>query len=203
MATTTINIPSLNVVQTTAQWAIDTTVYSDKYVLWVSDVFYTTTDQMQFKKADGVQTFANLDFMPIGGGGGTDSMMIEYSNTSGNSLADGGDYFISTGTTMGNTVNSSTPEPIPTGTIVEAYISTYNGATFGTTETMTLSLVDSSGTQLGVIGTDITFALRNTFFKKTLNISVTEGMTFVKLLVPAMVTNPNAAKIIINLKIEL
>jgi len=58
-----ININSQNVVQTTAEWATDTTVYSDKFVLWVSDLFYGATDQMQFKKADGVQTFADLDFM--------------------------------------------------------------------------------------------------------------------------------------------
>ena len=34
---------------------------------------------------------------------------IEFSNTNGNLLADGMDYFISTGTTMGATINSSTP----------------------------------------------------------------------------------------------
>ena len=203
MATTTINIPSQNIVQTTAQWGADVMVYSDKHVLWVSDAFYGATDQMQFKKADGVQTFANLDFMPIGAGGGTDSVMIEYMNTNGNALADSQDYFVSTGTTMGNTINSSTPEPIPTGTVVEAYISTYNGSTFGTTETITLTLVDETGASIGVIATDITFDARNRFFKKTLSIAVTEGRTFVKVDVPVMVTNPSSAKIIVNLKIEL
>ena len=62
-----INIPSQNKTQTSAEWATDTTVYSDTFVLWVSDLFYSNTDQMQFKKADGVKTFANLDFMPIVG----------------------------------------------------------------------------------------------------------------------------------------
>jgi len=124
-------------------------------------------------------------------------------NTNGNALADSQDYFVSTGTTMGNTINSSTPEPIPTGTVVEAYISTYNGSTFGTTETITLTLVDETGASIGVIATDITFDARNRFFKKTLSIAVTEGRTFVKVDVPVMVTNPSSAKIIINLKIEL
>ncbi len=202
MPTTTINIDSQNVVQTTAQWGADSTVYADTFVLWVSDVFYGATDQMQFKKADGVQTFANLDFMPIGAGG-ADSVMIEYMNTNGNALADSQDYFVSTGTTMGNTINSSTPEPIPTGTVVEAYISTYNGSTFGTTETITLTLVDETGASIGVIATDITFDARNRFFKKTLSIATTEGRTFVKVDVPVMVTNPSSAKIIVNLKIEL
>jgi hypothetical protein len=199
----TINIDSQNVVQTTAEWALDSTVYSDKFVLWVSDAFYGATDQMQFKKADGVQTFANLDFMPIGGGGGGDAVMIEYVNINGNALADLQDYFVSSGSTMGNTVNSSTPEPIPTGTITEAYISTYNGSTFGSAENITLTLVDETGASLGVIANDITFDARNRFFKKTLSIAVTEGRTFIKVDVPTMVTNPASAKIIINLKIEL
>lgn len=198
-----ININSQNVVQTTAEWALDSTVYSDKFVLWVSDAFYGATDQMQFKKADGVQTFANLDFMPIGGGGGGDAVMIEYVNINGNALADLQDYFVSSGSTMGNTVNSSTPEPIPTGTVVEAYISTYNGSTFGSAENITLTLVDETGASLGVIANDITFDARNRFFKKTLSIAVTEGRTFIKVDVPPMVINPASAKIIINLKIEL
>jgi hypothetical protein len=63
------NIPSQNVVKTTAEWLTDTTVYSDKLILWVSDEFYTT-NQMKFKKANGVNTFAELDFMPIGSGSG-------------------------------------------------------------------------------------------------------------------------------------
>lgn len=197
-----INIDSQNVVQTTAEWALDTTVYSDKLILWVSDLFYSTTDQMQFKKADGVQTFANLDFMPIGAGG-ADSVVLEYSNTSGNVLADNSDYFISTGTTMGNTVNSSTPKPPRTGKVVEASIATYNAGGFGSGETMTLTLVDSLGVSLGVIATDITFTARNTPFVKVVDIDLTGEMTFIKLDVPTMVTNPSSSKITIELKIEL
>jgi len=203
MAVTTINIPSQNVVQTTAEWATDVTVYSDKFVLWVSDAFYGATDQMQFKKADGVQTFANLDFMPIGAGGGTDSVMIEYMNTNGTALADTQDYFIAVGTSLGATINSSTPEPIPTGTVVEAYISTYNGSTFGSSESITLTLVDQAGTSIGVISTAVKFDARNNFLKETVSIPVTEGNTFIKIDVPVMVTNPSSAKIIVNLKIEL
>jgi len=197
-----ININSQNVVQTTAEWATDTTIYPDKYVLWVSDDFYPGTDQMKFSKANGVDPWQMLDFMPIGVGG-TESVMVEYVNINGNALADSQDYFVSSGSTMGNTVNSSTPEPIPTGTVVEAYISTYNGSTFGSAENITLTLVDETGASLGVIANDITFDARNRFFKKTLSIAVTEGRTFIKVDVPPMVTNPASAKIIINLKIEL
>jgi hypothetical protein len=59
------NIPSQNVVKTALQWSTDTTVYSDKLILWVSDSTYLFTNQQKFKKANGVNTFANLDFMPI------------------------------------------------------------------------------------------------------------------------------------------
>jgi hypothetical protein len=158
---------------------------------------------MQFKKADGVQTFANLDFMPIGAGGGTDSVMIEYMNTNGTALADSQDYFIAVGTGLGATINSSTPEPIPTGTVVEAYISTYNGSTFGSSESITLTLVDQAGTSIGVVSTAVKFDARNNFLKETVSIPVTEGNTFIKIDVPVMVTNPASAKIIVNLKIEL
>jgi hypothetical protein len=62
----TFNLPSQIVVQTAAQWAADTTVYSNKRILVTSDVYYGSTDQRKFKIADGVQTWTNLDYMPIG-----------------------------------------------------------------------------------------------------------------------------------------
>lgn len=60
-----INISSQIVVQTAAQWAADNTVYSAKRILVTSDVYYGSTDQRKFKIADGVQTWSNLDYMPI------------------------------------------------------------------------------------------------------------------------------------------
>lgn len=61
----TFNLPSQIVVQTAAQWAADNTVYSNKRILVTSDVYYGGTDQRKFKIADGVQTWTNLDYMPI------------------------------------------------------------------------------------------------------------------------------------------
>jgi hypothetical protein len=61
----TFNLPSQIVVQTAAQWAVDATVYSNKRILVTSDVYYGSTDQRKFKVADGVQTWTNLDYMPI------------------------------------------------------------------------------------------------------------------------------------------
>lgn len=62
-----INVSSQIVVQTAAQWAADVTVYSAKRLLVVSDAFFGATDQRKYKLADGVQTFAQLDFIPISG----------------------------------------------------------------------------------------------------------------------------------------
>jgi hypothetical protein len=61
----TVNIDSQIVVKTAAQWAADSTVYSSQRILVTSDVTYTNSDQRKFKIADGVQTWSNLDYMPI------------------------------------------------------------------------------------------------------------------------------------------
>lgn len=61
----TVNIPSQIVIQTAAQWAVDATVYSAKRILVTSDVFFIGTAQRKFKIADGVQTWAQLDYVPI------------------------------------------------------------------------------------------------------------------------------------------
>ena len=59
-----LSIEGYNLIKTSLEWLSDTTVYSNKYILWVSDKNYLFTDQMKYKKADGVKTYANLDYMP-------------------------------------------------------------------------------------------------------------------------------------------
>lgn len=61
-----INISSQIVVQTAAQWASDTTVYSEKRILVTSDAYWDSTDQRKFKIADGVQTWSQLQYLPVG-----------------------------------------------------------------------------------------------------------------------------------------
>lgn len=61
----TININGNVRVNTVANWTSDVTVYSAKTILISSDATYTGVDQRKFKIADGVQTWANLDYMPI------------------------------------------------------------------------------------------------------------------------------------------
>lgn len=197
-----INIDSQFDVKTEAQWAADATVYSENYGLLISsDSTWPGTDQRRFKIPNGVDTWSNLDYPPVGEADAVS--FFKFSHTTTNAILDGSDYFISSGTIMGNTINSSTPMPLPTGKVVEAYISSYNGSTFGTAETMTLTLVDETNTSQGTLSTSVTFDARNRFFKETVDIDITEGRFFIRLDVPTMVTNPTAAKITINLKMEL
>lgn len=71
-----LNINGQIVVQTSAEWSADSTVYSAKKILVTSDVFYASTDQPKFKFGNGSDTWSNLDYMPIseGGGGAVDSV---------------------------------------------------------------------------------------------------------------------------------
>jgi hypothetical protein len=65
----TLNINGNLLVKTAANWAADETVYSEKKMLITSDAFYGSTDQPKFKLGNGVDTWSNLDYMPIGEGG--------------------------------------------------------------------------------------------------------------------------------------
>lgn len=51
--------------QTTLQWSTDATVYPAYKILCETNAFYGSTDQPKFKYADGVQTWAQLDYMPL------------------------------------------------------------------------------------------------------------------------------------------
>ncbi len=195
MVTTEIYIPSQNIVQTTAEWASDTTVYSDKHVLWVSDLFYTTTDQMQFKKADGVQTFANLDFMPIGGGGGASLVAYQFFNVSNTALADGITYHLGNMTGLITGLNGFARIPLPAGTIKKAYLQSYNASTFGSSESITINILSNNGATSDLLSNTFKANARHYYEEKTLNISVVAESCYIDIVVPTMVTNPAACQL--------
>jgi hypothetical protein len=66
----TLNINGNILTDTEANWTVDATVYSAKTILVSTDVQYNSTDQNKWKLANGVDTWANLDYMPIGDGAG-------------------------------------------------------------------------------------------------------------------------------------
>ena len=206
MSTVNFNIDSQIVVQTAAQWAADTTVYSNKRMLVTSDVFYTGLDQPRFKFANGVDTWANLDYVPEAAAGGTNSVVISYFNAGGTSLIDASSYYFGQTINTGATINAFAYIPIPAGTVTSVLVQTYNGSTFGTSEGSTLSLVSDaeSTVQTDVIATDVLFDARHSFQAYTgLSISVLEGGSYFKLDTPTFVTNPVSAQMRITLTIEL
>ena len=66
MAVIDLQAQVTNIVKTASQWANNTDIYTDAFILYVSDEFYNSTNQMKFKKANGINTFSDLDFMPLG-----------------------------------------------------------------------------------------------------------------------------------------
>mgnify|MGYP007071602119 CR=1 FL=1 len=55
------------IIQTAAQWALDIVVYPATNLLVTSDSYFGATDQRKFKIADGVQTWTQLNYIPISG----------------------------------------------------------------------------------------------------------------------------------------
>lgn len=53
--------------KTLAEWAMDATVYSENKILVSEDLFYSGTNQPRYKLANGVDTWADLDYVPAGG----------------------------------------------------------------------------------------------------------------------------------------
>lgn len=62
----TFNIIGNIIADTEANWGADATVYTNQQMLVSTDVQYNGTDQNKFKLSNGVDTWSNLDYMPIG-----------------------------------------------------------------------------------------------------------------------------------------
>lgn len=138
------------------------------------------------------------------GGGGTDTVVVQYGHTNGNALGDSADYFIGMGTSMGNTGNSSIQIGIQAGTLVRADIATYNASTFGSSEASTVSVFSNNFAQEDTISTSVLFNARHSLVSVTgLSINLLAGLSVIKLLTPVFTTNPASAKINITLYIEI
>ncbi len=138
-------------------------------------------------------------------GGGTDTIIYQYTHSSGTNLSDTSDFFIMFGgTTMGNTNNSSARAPIASGKVVRVDIVSYVAGTFGTSEDSTVTFEHSDGASSDVISSVVKFDARNNLYSITgLSIDVVAGFSWIKLDTPVFVTNPTGAKIAIILYMEL
>lgn len=94
----TLNIEGNLLSDTEANWAADAVVYTDKQMLISTDAQFGSTDQNKFKLANGADTWANLDYMPIGIGG-TNAYSLTWDGFVFNP-ADLTEYFIAAGIQM-------------------------------------------------------------------------------------------------------
>lgn len=136
---------------------------------------------------------------------GINTIAYIYSTSSGTNLADLADYFLMFDSTqLGATNNSQARAPIRTGTVVRADIVSYYGGTMGSSENSTVTFEHSDGASSDVLSTTVKFDARNTLEQITgLSISVTEGLSWMKLDTPAFATNPTAARLIVVLYMEI
>ena len=142
-----INIDSQIVVNTAALWSADATVYSSKRILVVSDLTYGATDQRKFKIADGVQTFAQLDFMPLSGYDDATSSIQTQLNSKG------------TGNGNALTANPLSQFAATTSAQLAGVISDETGSgalVFGTSPTFATDINISTATQSGAMQAIIT-----------------------------------------------
>jgi len=196
--------------QTTAEWATDSTVYSANKILCETNAFYGATDQCKFKLADGVQTWAQLNYFPVSGFDDATSSIqtqLDSKQTTADFFASGSNaYADNTTFYFGQTLAPVTATsqtggvPLRAGTIVACLISLYNGGTVGSTENCTLNLIHGSsyGTT-SLIANDIQLnANRQSIRMVTgLNIDVSADCSaLANLTTPLnLTTNPNGLQI--------
>ena len=149
----------------------------------------------------GANPFATIN--DLGGGGGANTNVIMFSHTNGTNLADSSDYFITAGTSMGNSQNSSVKMPIPAGTLTGYSIVSYVGGSFASSEGASVSLVWNDGANEELLSNSVMFDTRHNKYVGTKSVSVAESYGWIRLDTPAYTTNPTAAKIIILLTFEL
>ena len=150
----------------------------------------------------GANPFATINDLG-GGGGGANTNVIMFSHTSGTNLADSSDYFITAGTAMGNTFNSSVKMPIQEGKLTGYSIVSYVGGTFATSEGASVSLVWNDGANEELLSNSVLFNARHNKYVGTKSVSVAESYGWIRVNTPAYTTNPSAAKIIILLTFEI
>jgi hypothetical protein len=200
-----INIESQIVVQTAAQWAADSTVYSEQRLLITSDVFYGATYQRKFKIADGVQTWSNLNYFPVSGYDdatssiqtqldGKKGVIINLFTPSAANLADALTYYFGANgqsTFNTNELSGSAPAPVSC-TIKSIYGLVSYGAGSSENVVFSLSINGSSFTTIATVALDSgTFS---TAFNLTgQSISVTAGDRLsIRMVCPTWVTNPTS-----------
>ena len=148
-------------------------------------------------------TGAGTPASPLVGVGGTNTNVIMFFNTNGSNLANADDYFITVGTSMGATENSSTKMPIPAGTLTAYSIVTYVGGSFASNEASSVSFVWADGASEELLSNAVLFDARNNKITGTKSVAVTESYGWIRLDTATFSSNPSATKILILLTFEV
>lgn len=208
----TVNIPSQIVVQTAAQWAVDATIYSAKRILITSDATYGATDQRKFKIADGVQTWAQLNYFPVSGyDDATSSIQTQLDSKqttavffafSSNTYTDSTSYYIGQALNPVTATSQTGGVALKAGVITACIISVHNAGTVASNESCTLNLVH--GTNYGttsLIANDVKIDAnrQSARYVSGLNITVTECSSLININIPVLATNPNGLQLRITI----
>ena len=196
-----VNIPSQLVVQDAATWAADSTVYTDKRILITSDVFYSGTDQPRFKFANGVDTWANLDYVPEGGGG---TNFVTYFHINNYTFPDGANAKIDQTASVSAGVLYDMV-PLPACTLKAVYAIVSSNSTIASGEDNVLKLISNGGVDSFTIASDFKLNANRTLYQEYtgLNQAITAGGSYIQIDVGTLATNPAATKVKVILEIEL
>jgi len=194
--------------QTTAEWATDSTVYSANKILCETNAFYGATDQCKFKLADGVQTWAQLNYFPVSGfDDATSSIQTQLDSKqttadffafASNTYTDSTSYYLGQALNPVTATSQTGGVALKAGVITACIISVFNGGTVGSNENCTLNLVH--GTNYGttdLIANDIKINAnrQSVRYITGLNITVTDCASLVNINIPVLATNPNGLQL--------
>lgn len=213
-------MPTLNIngnirTNTTAGWTADATVYTAKTILVTTDATYGATDQRKFKIADGVQTWANLNYFPISGYDDATSSIqtqlddkvyaVDIGNITNWSIVDLTTYYMGLSASVGTTTDQISFVPLYEGTIVAIITEVFSAGIVGSnTEDGTLTLFYNGGGSSTVIASDFKMGANRHFQRNFtgLSISIPTGAAYLKFDSPLYGTNPNAIQLRVTLLIR-
>ena len=138
------------------------------------------------------------------GGGGGQTVTIQYGNWAGSGISDGTTYKVAQQVGLTTGANGFARIPIPAGTVNKVYISTYNASTFGSSEALTVRLLSDDGTNDDTLSTTIMADARHYYEAITgLGITTTDNLSWIEFDVPVMATNPASFQLRVTLLIEV
>lgn len=129
---------------------------------------------------------------------------LTFFHTSNQSLADNTSYFVGQNTAPATNASLGSGVANIAGTVVGWACEVFNASTVGSSEAGTLKLWYNNGANSITLSTAITYdANRNAAFSGTgLSTAINAGYCYIEYMVPSMTTNPNGARVAVNIYIR-